>query len=45
MVENVLHMMVLTAKLWNLVSTVIKAAENIQEFKILLKSWDGKPCI
>ena len=26
------------AKLWNSVGTVIKAAENIQEFKIQLKT-------
>ena len=25
--------------------TVMKAAENIQEFKIPLKTWDGNPCI
>ena len=28
-------------ELCNLVGTVIKAAENIQLFKILLKTWDG----
>ena len=33
------------AKLWNSISTVIKVAENIQEFKILHKSWDGKPYV
>ena len=25
--------------------TVMKAAKNIQEFKIPLKTWDGNPCI
>ena len=33
------------AKFWNSVSTIIKDAENIQKFKILLKTWDGKLCI
>ena len=33
------------AKLCNSVSTIIKDAENIQQFKILLKTWDEKPCI
>ena len=37
------------AKFGNSVSTVIKAAENVQEYSesiyYLIKSWDGKPCI
>ena len=30
-----------SAKLWNSASIAIKAAENILEFKTLLKTWDG----
>ena len=27
------------------IDTVIKAAEHIQEFQMLLTAWDEKPCI
>ena len=30
---------------WNSASTIIKNAENIQKFIILLKTWGGKSCI
>ena len=32
-------------KLWNSISNGIKTIENISEFKILLKKWNGTPCI
>ena len=40
MVKNVLHMRVPSYGIH-----IIKDAENIQKFKILLKTWDGKPCV
>ena len=33
------------AKLWNSISNGIKTIENISEFEMLLKKWNGSPCI